>query len=56
MVPKLDEYRRWGVENIWIADPEHRKLLVYDEAGLHDVEQLELRHLAIVLTKDEIFS
>ena len=56
VVPKLDEYRRWGVQNIWIADPEDRKLLVYDEAGLHEVEQLEVRHLAIVLTKDEVFS
>ena len=54
-VPKLDEYRRWGVANIWVADPEDRKLLVYGADGLHEVEQLELPALGIVLTKNEIF-
>jgi Uma2 family endonuclease len=55
VMPKLDEYRSWGVENIWVADPDDRKLLVYDGAGLHEVEQLELPELAIILTKSEIF-
>ena len=55
VVPKLDEYRRWGVAHIWVADPEDRKLLVYGADGLHEVEQLELPALGIVLTKNEIF-
>lgn len=45
-----------GSPEYWVADPEDRKLLVYDGAGLHEVEQLTLPELAIVLTKDEIFS
>jgi Uma2 family endonuclease len=56
VVPKLDEYRRWGVQHIWLADPEDRKLLVYRGDGLHEVEQLELPEFGIVLSKNDIFS
>lgn len=56
IVPKLEEYRQWGVANIWVADPEDRKLFVYGTNGLHEVEQLELPQYAIVLTKDAIFA
>jgi Uma2 family endonuclease len=56
VVPKLNEYRRWGVAHIWVADPEDRKLLVYRADGLHEVEQLELPEYGIVLSKNEIFS
>jgi len=55
IVPKLDEYRQWGVPHIWVADPEDRKLLVYNADGLHEVTQLELPQYGIVLTKDAIF-
>lgn len=55
VVPKLDEYRRWGVMNIWLADPEDRKLLVYRGDGLHEAEHLELPELGIVLSKADIF-
>jgi Uma2 family endonuclease len=55
LIPKLDEYQRWGVANIWLADPEDRKLLVYRADGLHEVDQLELPALGIVLSKRDIF-
>ncbi|MFN0165551.1 MAG: Uma2 family endonuclease [Bryobacteraceae bacterium] len=55
VVPKLDEYRGWGVAHIWVADPEDRKLLVYRGDGLHEVEQLELPEFGIVLSKNDIF-
>ncbi|MBM3754310.1 MAG: Uma2 family endonuclease [Acidobacteria bacterium] len=56
VVPKLEEYRQWGVAHIWAADPDDRKLFVYGANGLHEVEQLELPQYSIVLTKDAIFS
>ena len=56
VVPKLDEYQRWGVQHIWLADPEDRKLLVYGCDGLHEVEQLELPDFGVVLSKNDIFS
>src|SRR5438132_11484624 len=42
IVPKLDEYRQWGVRHIWLADPEDRKLFTYGETGLHEVIELSL--------------
>ena len=56
VVPKLDEYRQWGVAHIWLADPEDRKLLVYRLDGLHETERLELPEFGIVLSKSDIFS
>jgi Uma2 family endonuclease len=34
---KLEHYWHWGVENIWLIDPDKRKLDPYDSAGLHPV-------------------
>lgn len=31
IIPKLEEYRRWGVTHIWVADPEDRKLFTYSD-------------------------
>ncbi len=56
IIPKIVEYWRWGVANIWLAYPDARKLFVYGANGLHEVEQLELPQYSIVLTKDVIFS
>ncbi len=56
VVPKLEEYRSWGVRHIWIADPEDRKLFAYGAAGLHEVNELELPEYGIVLTKTELFA
>jgi Uma2 family endonuclease len=33
IVPKLEEYRQWGVRHIWLADPDCRKLFTYGDAG-----------------------
>ena len=55
IVPKLEEYRSWGVRHIWIADPEDRKLFTYGETGLHEVTELRLPDYEIALTLADIF-
>lgn len=55
VIPKLEEYRRWGVRNIWLVDPDDRKLLTYGETGLHEVTELRLPDYEIVLTLADIF-
>jgi Uma2 family endonuclease len=42
MQEKADEYRRFGVENIWIIDPEPRIAYRYTGAGLEEVHTGEL--------------
>jgi Uma2 family endonuclease len=44
LMEKLEEYRAWGVANIWIVDPELKKFYVYDR-GLIEKDRLELRDL-----------
>lgn len=55
IIPKLEEYRQWGVRHIWVADPEDRKFFTYGDAGLHEVTELALSEHAIVLTLADIF-
>jgi Uma2 family endonuclease len=42
MNKKAAEYRRFGVENIWIVDPEPRLAYTYTAAGLEEVRTGEL--------------
>jgi Uma2 family endonuclease len=42
MQEKASEYRRFGVENIWIIDPEPRIAYRYTAAGLEQVQTGEL--------------
>lgn len=55
MMPKLEEYLRWGVRHIWLADPEDRKFFTYSDEGLHEVKELLLPEYGITLTKAAIF-
>jgi Uma2 family endonuclease len=42
MQEKAAEYRRFGIENIWIIDPEPRLAYRYTSAGLEEVQGGEL--------------
>jgi Uma2 family endonuclease len=55
VIPKLEEYRQWGVDHIWIVDPDNRKLFTYGESGLHEVIELRLPEYEISLTLADIF-
>ena len=55
IIPKLEEYRAWGVPHIWVADPEDRKCFTYGEPGLHEVTEFRLPQYEIVLTLTDIF-
>jgi Uma2 family endonuclease len=55
VLPKLEEYREWGVRNIWVIDPEGRKLFTYDMTGIHEVVDLSLPKYGITLTAAQVF-
>lgn len=56
LIPKFEEYRKWGVKHIWIADPEDRKLFTYSESGLHEVSTLDLPKYGVTLTHSVLFN
>ncbi len=56
ILPKLEEYRQWGVRHIWLADPENRHFFTFGDAGLHQVNEFSLPGHGIVLTLADIFA
>lgn len=56
LLRKLDQYRDWGVQHIWIVQPELKKLHVYDARGLTEVRQFELADRGIQIAADQLFA
>ncbi|MBY0504108.1 MAG: Uma2 family endonuclease [Bryobacteraceae bacterium] len=51
---KFVEYRAWGIENIWLVDPDAKQLYAYDAAGLHPVEALRLPQYSFSITLSDL--
>ena len=52
----LEEYRAWGVPNIWIIDSSHERFSMYTELGLQNVSSLVLSGYPFQLTPAELFA
>ncbi|HYL76470.1 MAG TPA: Uma2 family endonuclease [Bryobacteraceae bacterium] len=55
VIEKLDEYRVWGVQNIWLIDPIAKRLAVYTAIGAQNVATLSLPEYSLHLTPAELF-
>ena len=55
LLQKLDEYRAWGVEHIWLVEPELKQFHVYDHGSLREVQVLELPQFGFRMTTTELF-
>ena len=53
---KLEEYRAWGVPNIWVIDPNTKKFASYTELGLQNASSLSLPDYSFQLTPADLFS
>jgi Uma2 family endonuclease len=53
-VEKLDEYKRWGVPNVWLVDPHSHRLYVYGDSGLAEVKAYELPQYKLRLSRDDL--
>jgi Uma2 family endonuclease len=51
---KLQEYRNWGVQHVWLVDPYSSKLYCCNE-GLHEVASLQVAALGIEMTPADLF-
>ena len=52
---KLQDYRAWGVSNIWVVDPDLKTLCVYD-GGLLERQRLELPKLEFSIGPADLFN
>jgi len=56
MLQKLEEYRVWGVQNIWLIEPELKRIHVYDHGSLREVSRLELPQFGFAVTAQQVFA
>lgn len=56
LMEKLEEYRVWGVSNIWVVDPLLKRLSFYTESGLQHASSLRLPDYPLELTPAALFS
>lgn len=56
LMVKIEEYRVWGVANIWVVDPYSKRLSLYTAAGLQNVSSLALLDYPFELTPAVLFS
>jgi len=52
---RLEDYRRWGVPNVWLVDPELKRLYRYSEAGLLQFPALGLPEFDFEIPAQELF-
>ena len=52
---KLEEYRRWGIQHIWLMDPASQNFSLYDNAGLREVPVLVLPEYELTIQKTDVF-
>ena len=56
LMEKLEEYRQWGVPNIWVIDPSIRRISDYGDYGLRLASSLSLPEYSFELTPSQLFA
>ena len=56
LMQKLEEYRVWGVRNIWVIDPISNRFSIYTELGLQNVSSFTLSGYPFELAPADLFS
>jgi Uma2 family endonuclease len=55
LAERLEDYRRWGVQHIWVVDPQVKHLYEYSEAGLLQFPALRLSEFDFEVSAQELF-
>ena len=56
LLRKLQQYSGWGVEHIWVVEPELMEFHVYDDSGLRRVDRFEIPEFGFRVTAQELFA
>lgn len=56
VMEKFEEYRVWGVPNLWLVDPYAQRLWSYSQDGLRNCPSLTLAEYPLELTPAVLFS
>jgi Uma2 family endonuclease len=56
LLRKLSEYHEWGVQHIWVVEPDLRQMHVYDGFSLVSVNEFSLADSPFRITLDELFA
>jgi Uma2 family endonuclease len=55
LMPRLEDYRRWGVPNVWLVDPFLKRRYEYTDAGVLQHPSFRLPEFDFKITSQELF-
>jgi Uma2 family endonuclease len=55
LLQRFEDFRAWGVQHMWLVEPELKKLYVYDRGSLTEVAQLVLPEFAFAVSASDLF-
>jgi len=55
LLQKLEEYRGWGVQHIWVVEPELKRFYIYD-GGLKPVDRFALAESGLQVIAEDLFA
>ena len=55
MADRLEDFRRWGVPNVWVVDPQLKRVYEYTEAGLLQHPSFRLPGFDFEISAQELF-
>jgi Uma2 family endonuclease len=53
---KLKQYQEWGIEHIWVVEPEMREFQIYGDNGLMRTDRFELAEFDFRVSAAEVFA
>jgi len=56
IMKRLEEFRAWGVPNVWLVDPGMKRMYVYRDSGLTAVAAFELPDFGARISAGEILA
>jgi len=56
MFRKLEEYRVWSVQHIWLVEPELKRCHIYESGSLTEVSRLTLPQFGLEIAAAELFA